>query len=118
MQMDILMIQKKFRHNINSLPMLNREDTEGGRFYVLPSGQKVPSVTTVLSWHKKPALQEWRNRVGEEEANRVSKKASTRGTKLHAVCEDYLNNKQIDLKSLDIGTTDLFIRSEIFRRHR
>jgi genome maintenance exonuclease 1 len=47
----------------------------------------------VLSEYSRKGIQEWRNRVGNEEANRISSKASTRGTKLHKACEDYLNNK-------------------------
>jgi genome maintenance exonuclease 1 len=101
-------IQKQFIHNLKHLHSLNREDTEGGRFYVLPDGKRVPSVTTVLGFFKKDSLKAWREKVGEEEANRISKKASTRGTKLHAVCEDYVGNKPIDFKNLDIGTLDLF----------
>jgi genome maintenance exonuclease 1 len=44
------------------------------------------------------AIMEWRKRVGEEEANRISKQASSRGTRIHQLCEDYLNNDDIDLK--------------------
>jgi len=102
------MIQKQFVHNLLHLPSLNRVDAEGGRYYLLPDGTKLPSVTTVLGWNKGDSLKEWRKRVGEEEANRISTKAATRGTKLHAVCEDYMNNKTIDIKKLDIGTYDLF----------
>jgi len=102
------MNQKQFAHNLYTPLLLNREDTDAGRFYVLPDGTKAPSVTTVLGWEKKEGLIEWRKRVGEEEANRISTKAANRGTKLHSIIEDYLNNKQIDFKSLDIGTIDLF----------
>jgi len=102
------MKQKTFRHNLLSLPSLSKEDTEGGRYYALPNGSKVPSVTTVLGWASKDSLKEWRKRVGEEEANRISNKASTRGTKLHAVCEDYMHNREINLKTLNLETIDLF----------
>jgi genome maintenance exonuclease 1 len=64
----------------------------GKRFYTLPDGQKVPSITTILSYFKKDIIQEWRKRVGEEQANKVSKRASSRGTNVHKLCEDYLNN--------------------------
>lgn len=66
---------------------------DGKRYYTLEDGTKLPSVTTVLGAQKKQAIMEWRKRVGEEEANRVSKKATSRGTDVHSLCEDYLNNK-------------------------
>ena len=57
-----------------------------------------PSITTVLSSYNKQAILEWRQRVGEEEANRVSRKASNRGTKLHSTVEQYLLNEMSPLK--------------------
>ena len=65
----------------------------GKRYYVTPTGEKYPSVTTVLSNYKKEALFKWRKRVGEKEANKISTQASRRGTKVHKLCEDYLNNE-------------------------
>lgn len=72
---------------------LERETVDGKRYYKTPTGLLYPSVTTVLSLHNAQGIQEWRKRVGEEEANRVSRRASGRGTKVHKLCEDYLNNK-------------------------
>ena len=75
------------------LPELSSETTENGRFYFTPEGKKYPSVTTVLgagsdnSW-----MDEWIARVGKEEAERVSKKATTRGTAVHELTEQYLRN--------------------------
>jgi genome maintenance exonuclease 1 len=74
------------------LEELTAETTEHGRKYLLPDGSKVPSITTVLSYFKKEGIQAWRNRVGEVEANRISKQASNRGTNVHTLCEKYLNN--------------------------
>jgi len=71
---------------------LDATTTEKGRRYVIPDGQKLPSITTVLSILTEQSIREWRARVGEEEANRVSAKASSRGTKVHAIIEDYINN--------------------------
>jgi genome maintenance exonuclease 1 len=68
---------------------------DGKRYYTLPDGTKLPSVTTVLGAQKKQAIMEWRKRVGEEEANRVSKKATSRGTNVHTLCERYLNNDSL-----------------------
>jgi len=65
----------------------------GKRLYVTPDGESYPSVTTVLSDYKKQGIIDWRKRVGEKEANKISTKASRRGTKVHKLCEDYLNNE-------------------------
>tara|TARA_B100001778_G_scaffold305505_1_gene284190 strand:- start:204 stop:851 length:648 start_codon:yes stop_codon:yes gene_type:complete len=72
---------------------LSTINENGKRLYVTPDGEKYPSVTTVLSDYKKDAIIQWRKRVGEKEANKISTKASRRGTKVHKLCEDYLNNE-------------------------
>jgi genome maintenance exonuclease 1 len=72
--------------------------TENGRTYETPTGECYPSITTVLSAYNKKAIMEWRKRVGEEEANKISAKASGRGTKLHDACEKYLLNEMSDMK--------------------
>jgi len=69
-------------------------NVDGKRLYLTPDGQKYPSITTVLPHYKKDAIIEWRKRVGEAEANKISTKASRRGTKVHKLCEDYLNNEK------------------------
>ena len=72
---------------------LTTTESDGKRLYEIPSGKLYPSVTTVLSaTSDKSGLVEWRKRVGEEEANRISGKAAVRGTAVHKMCEDYLNN--------------------------
>jgi genome maintenance exonuclease 1 len=76
------------------VPKLTQLNENGTRYYVTPSGNKYPSITTVLSAYNRKAIFEWRQRVGNEEANKISGKASTRGTKLHKNCEDYIDNKE------------------------
>ena len=71
---------------------LNTVTENGKRCYVTPTGEKYPSVTTVLSNYKKDGIIKWRKRVGDKEANKISTQASRRGTKVHKLCEDYLNN--------------------------
>ena len=72
---------------------------EGSRKYTTPEGKIYPSVTTILSHSTdKTFLFEWIKRVGEEEANRIVKKSSGRGTKLHSICEKYLLNELNDMK--------------------
>lgn len=80
-----------------ALVELTTESVNNKRFYVTPEGS-FPSITSVLGSFPKPALMEWRVRVGADEANRVTKLATSRGTKLHSLCEHYLNNEVIDTK--------------------
>jgi genome maintenance exonuclease 1 len=68
---------------------------DGKRYYTLPDGTKLPSVTTVLGAQKKDAIIAWRKRVGEDVANAISKKATGRGTNVHTLCERYLNNDSL-----------------------
>ncbi len=63
-----------------------------GRTYTTPDGNNYPSITTVLSILSREAIQAWRARVGEEEANKVSRIASGRGTAVHDLLERYVNN--------------------------
>jgi|TARA_B110000914_G_scaffold34653_1_gene27480 hypothetical protein len=64
---------------------------ESGRKYSTPKGD-YPSITTILGKKGKAAIIAWRNRIGHEEANKISRQASGRGTAVHAVCENYVNN--------------------------
>lgn len=68
------------------------ESTSVGRLYRTPGGS-FPSVTTVLSILSEEAIAAWRAKVGEEQANKVSGRASRRGTLVHSIIEDYLNGK-------------------------
>jgi len=69
--------------------------SDGKRYYTLPDGTNLPSVTTVLGAMKKDAIMAWRKRVGDEVANAISKKATSRGTNVHTLCERYLNNDSL-----------------------
>lgn len=82
-----------FRHNPPSkLPELVAVTENGKRFYTLPDGSKLPSVTTILKAKPNDSIEKWKARVGETEANRVSALATGRGNGLHKITEDYLNN--------------------------
>ena len=82
-----------FKHVQTSLPEVTTETINRKRFYVTPEGKKYPSITTVLSNRKKEGLWEWRKRVGNDVANYVARTSASRGTKVHHMCEDYLNNE-------------------------
>lgn len=87
-----------FDLDIIELPTLERIDGTIRR-YKTPDGLLYPSVTTVLgSMDNKEGLKEWRKRVGDEEADRVSGRSATRGTNVHRLCENLVLNEQIDLK--------------------
>lgn len=77
------------------VPTLTQITGTNERHYVTEQGKKYPSVTTVLSEYGREAIQEWRVRVGAEEANKITRRASTRGTKIHKYCEEYLDNKEL-----------------------
>ena len=85
---------------INDLPPLKAKNVNGKRFYEhLETKEAYPSITSVLSIRDKKGLHEWRQKVGEEVANHVMIQAANRGTAVHNMVEDYLNN--IDLEQVD-----------------
>ena len=83
-------------HIRHEIPKLKRVTYEDKRLYESTEGKKYPSVTTVTGLLGIDSIMEWRAKVGAEEANRISARASKRGTAIHALCEDYLNNKPVE----------------------
>ena len=91
------MILKKYdRKLLPELPELVRTNIGGKRHYETPNGS-YPSITTVLSIRNKEGIYAWRKRVGNEEANRITKRAVTRGTHFHSLLEQYFLNEIDDL---------------------
>ena len=84
-----------FNHTPVDLPPVKARNSDGVRLYETPEGNKYPSITTVLSIRNKKGLHEWRKRVGYDVANYVARTAASRGTKVHHMCEDYLNNVHV-----------------------
>ena len=84
----------KHLHNDPVLVNLKREEVNGKRYYVSPNGKHLPSVTTFLSHFKGDSILKWRQKVGEEEANKISARASRRGTKFHSLMESYISNQE------------------------
>ena len=75
---------------------LEAQNIEGTRFYKVPSGKLYPSITSVTSFYGREKFIEWRRKVGEEEANRVTRIATDRGTKFHDLVEKYMLNENVD----------------------
>jgi genome maintenance exonuclease 1 len=84
--------EQMFNHTPVELTEMNAVTTESGRKYRTPEGVDLPSITTVLSLLSRDGIAAWRKKVGEEEANRISHRASTRGTKVHEIIEKYVDN--------------------------
>lgn len=83
-----------FEHVPVELNEMTAVTTEKGRQYKTPEGVNLPSITTVLSILSRDSIAKWRARVGEAEANRISYRASTRGTSVHEIIEKYIDNNE------------------------
>jgi genome maintenance exonuclease 1 len=92
---------------------LTRDESTGKRLYACPDGVKVPSVTTVLDSTKdKTFLIEWRKRVGDAEATRISTESAGLGTLMHTHLEKYVlgeerpqGNNQVQLMARAMADT-------------
>ena len=92
---------------ITDIPKLEQVEIDGVRHYIAEDGSietPYPSVTTVLSVDpsKKEGIQKWRERVGEEEANRVSHMATQRGTAVHQIMEDWILGQEPKTKPMPV----------------
>jgi len=76
---------------------LKREEINGVRHYVVPSAKdlKFVSITSVLSWINRDKFAKWRKKVGNEEADKVLRQSSSRGTDMHTLTEHYLKNEDL-----------------------
>ena len=108
---------KKFNHLRQSPGLsfnIQHESRNGKRFYATPAGELYPSITSILGEFSKASILEWRKRVGETEANKISGKASRRGTSLHSVCEAYIKNEDGYLDGQTPNIVELFKTIEPF----
>jgi len=92
---------------IEDLPSLEQIEIDGVRHYTSSDGSietPYPSVTTVLSADpsKAEGIRKWRERVGEEEANRVSHVATSAGTAVHQIMEDWILKQEPKTKPMPI----------------
>ena len=99
---------KQFNYVGNELQDLKTENHEGKRFYVTPEGNKFVSITSLLGNLSKQSIIEWRRRVGETEANKISRQASSRGTRVHNICESYIQNQVGILEDALPDAIDMF----------
>ena len=83
-------------HNFLGDIELNKKEVDGIRLYNLPDDQWVPSITSVTSFYNRQIFADWRKRVGIEEANRISKRATKRGTDFHEAAQCYLMNLEME----------------------
>lgn len=83
-----------FNHLDIEIPELKRVTIDGVRYYDTPDSKMV-SITSVISHYNKDKFAKWRAKVGEEKANAITRKATSRGTDMHTLVENYLYNKEL-----------------------
>ena len=90
------MIRANFKHVAIDLGYtdLEAETKKSGRTYTTPDGDKYPSITTALGYRDRYKWAQWRKSIGEEEATRITRHATTRGTAVHNIAERYINNEE------------------------
>ena len=84
-----------FKHIDLNLPNLERESVDGVRYYKVPDGEdllKLFSITSVTSHKNRQFFANWRKKIGEEEADKITRQATSRGTDMHTLVENYLYN--------------------------
>ena len=87
-----------FNHLECELPKLDRETVDGVRYYKVPDNDellKLVSITSVTSHFNKEIFANWRKKVGNEEADKITKAATRRGTDMHTLTEYYLKNNNL-----------------------
>jgi genome maintenance exonuclease 1 len=87
-----------FNHIELGLPQLERETIDNVRYYKIPGKEdltKLVSITSVISHFNKETFKKWREKVGEAEANKITRQATSRGTDLHSLVENYLYNAEL-----------------------
>ena len=77
-------------HNYLGDIELTKRETSGMRLYNLPNGDWVPSITSVTSFYNRQIFVNWRKKVGDAEADRITKRATTRGTDFHEAAQAYI----------------------------
>ncbi len=87
-----------FNHVDLNLPSLTRETIDGVRYYNVPNNEellKLVSITSVTSHKNREIFINWRKKVGDAHANKVTKQSTSRGTDTHTLIEYYLKNQDL-----------------------
>ena len=87
-----------FNHVDLSIAPLERETIDGVRYYDVPDVDgftKLVSITSITSWINREIFRAWRAKVGNQEADKITKAATSRGTDMHTLAENYLLNKDL-----------------------
>lgn len=85
----------EFNHVDLHLPKLQRETIDGVRFYKIPGKENIKrlvSITSVTSHKNRQIFIDWRKKVGDAKADKITKQATSRGTDMHSLVENYLLN--------------------------
>ena len=99
-----------FNHVDLDLPQLERETIDGVRYYQTPEGnQKLVSITSVISYINRQIFIDWRKKVGAEEADKITRKATSRGTDFHTLTENHLDNKEFKTGSVQPLSEFMFL---------
>ena len=97
---------ERFNYVNLNLPQLERETIDGVRYYKVPNEDqliKLVSITSVTSHKNRQFFADWRKKVGEEQANKITKQATSRGTDMHTLAEMYLKNEEFNSEVLPIS---------------
>lgn len=84
-----------FKHVDLNLPTIDRETIDGVRYYKITNDnelKRLVSITSVISHFNREFFASWRKKVGEEEANKITRQATSRGTDYHTLAENYFYN--------------------------
>jgi len=100
-QLIIIEMNKIFKHVALDLGYdeLTAETKKSGRKYITPFGDEYPSITTVLGYRDRGKWAKWRKDIGEENANKITRRATGRGTSVHNIAERYINNEETIFKT-------------------
>lgn len=93
-----LIIEGRFNHIDLNLPKLERETIDGVRYYKIPDEGELlrfVSITSVTTHKNRQFFANWRKKVGEEKADKITRQATSRGTDMHSLVEDYLYNRNL-----------------------
>ena len=111
-------MKKEFVHltDCDDIEMGVREEINGKRVYVTPEGNVYPSITSILGSQPKPGIEEWKEKVGYQEANKIMKESAALGTMVHSLCEDYLYNDKLqceDQEAISVSNRLRFLLGNI-----